>query len=234
MISDMDAGSRATCYASYDVPILEWYRGCFDAVYVAFHPFFRIDADTPSDATQLAALTKRIARPIAWEAIREGLHLPSLAVLDRALRTSIGGLTEAFADKVEAQRLATYCDAALIWPPREGELSPLLERPVGKLFQKAGFADVVLQDELFGNIQSAPTEAFLDDALVRQAASVDFRVASIYAPDKSLLVTTDWDSFFTLICGAQNVLRKADVEGLFEGFWCDEATRHDWCLARDQ
>ncbi len=65
---------RRITYPDYDVPILEWYDGIFDSVYVALHPFHRIEGHHPNqfdyqtavhDATKLSTeeVTEMINRP---------------------------------------------------------------------------------------------------------------------------------------------------------------------------
>jgi len=67
---------------------------------------------------------KRYGRQVGWRTICQQADFANHCDLDRALRTSIGGLRHGLADVAKSERLISYCSQHGIFPPNEGRFEP--------------------------------------------------------------------------------------------------------------
>src|SRR5258706_16131158 len=64
------------------------------------------------------SVAKRFGRQIGWRTIYQQTNLPDHCALDRALRTSIGGLRHDLADAATSEGVASYCSQREIFVTR--------------------------------------------------------------------------------------------------------------------
>jgi hypothetical protein len=214
-------------YAScpHEGRVLEYYAGTFDTVFVAFHQFFdkgtikakEFEEENWPENPQIREQCRRIS----WQEILKLTRIASLAELDVGLRTSIGGLKRQFENRGAANALGELNQGIIA--PSEGVICPFVE---GKLFHallSKGEKWLWVGDEFC-------TERklwWIDDLLSKDIIPSS---ACCYVPDKSVLITTHWDSHCTFICGSGDKIRHLINEADLEGFYCDEKTEVYWGL----
>lgn len=169
-------------------------------------------------------IAKGFGQPIRWGTICRELDLADNRSIDRALRTQIGSLKQQFSDHTTAENLINHCARSKIFLPTEGSFQPILEPPLAVLLRRLGLTDVTLGDE-FGE-DAYPVSV---DELEAGESWSKAQPRRIVASDRSLVVLTPWDSFFTIILGSSERLISV-LPDLFEGFWCSNETTTDWCF----
>lgn len=181
------------------------------------------------DRENVARIAKRFGTAISWRSIVQQAGFADHCVLDRALRTSIGGLRHDLADAAASEHLAAFCDRRSIFVPTEGTFQPRMQATIAALFRRMGLERVTLGDE-FGDCEVNVEVAALErDLLWRDAKLLPGHdVKRVIAPDRSLLAWVHWDSFYTLFLGEGDAFRKGPVSSSFEGFWCSDETTTYW------
>lgn len=53
---------------------------------------------------------------------------------------------------------------------------------------------------------------------------------NLFTHDQSILITTHWDSHFSMLCSDKATLEKLVKECQLEGFYCNEQTEIYWSL----
>jgi hypothetical protein len=53
---------------------------------------------------------------------------------------------------------------------------------------------------------------------------------NVFAPDKSLLWTVQWDSHFSFLCSSRTNLEKTNAPSRLEGFFCEPSTEVYWSV----
>lgn len=172
---------------------------------------------------------KRFGRKVNWRTICREAGFTDHCDLDRALRTSIGGLKHHVADTTKSDRLASYCSQHRIFPPNEGRFEPLMQASLATVFGRAGHHQLLVGDE-FGQDERLVDVSLLErcDLWDGMAELPQYGVKRLIALDRSLLVWVHWDSFYTLILGTAKALEGLRIAELFEGFWCSEETQSYW------
>lgn len=247
---------RSLRYPPYDTPFIEWYEGIYETVFIAFHPFIRLGAMPMvepwiirSDEEKVVWHGRSVGRErvtrnptypkgeviltlgqlVRWKDVVETLDFGGIRDVNNGLLTWIRALKVELEDKIAASLLEDYCMGAGVWPPTEGEFQPLMWPALLTAFDLAGETVICGMDEFGGNVLEKPRSEFGAAADLDSIVSVVDH-GSLFPPSKSFLITVDWDSFFTLICGRRAfVERLVSDEGL-EGFFCERATTHYWSL----
>lgn len=233
-------------YPSSKIPILESFKSQFEAVYVAFHPFYRIpDLPPPlvEELLSLADFKKKVKRrgiKISWEEMRKRVGFEDLAMMNTALLTNIGALRRKYTREDEAKTLSVLCENEDIYLPDEGFFQEIMDTQIIEAFHIAGHDRAVFMDEFGRNLIELEFSQFnnelcLGDWTSCREGSDDpsdlFIPLIIFSPDENLMVIVDWDSFFTLICArSRETLAKIVDECSIEGFYCSPSTRHYWSL----
>ena len=58
--------------------------------------------------------------------------------------------------------------------------------------------------------------------------SIEYKDYYIYAENKEILFSVDWDYYFFFIAFNTQNIEKSIVENSFEGFWATKETSHLW------
>jgi hypothetical protein len=175
-------------------------------------------------STSVQDVAKRFGEPIRSSAICRQLGFADHTVLDRALRTHIGGLRDEFSDLGAAERLIQHCAWSKMFLPTEGSFQPVMETPLAEALISLGLTDVLAGDEFGDEVRRVSVEE-----LGRRENWNIARRGNIFTEDRTLLITTPWDSFFTVIMGTSD--QRLDLfSDVLEGFWCTRETTTDWCL----
>lgn len=212
-----------------DERVLPYYAGVFEAVYVIFHPFVR-----PTTLTRERLLSPEYlpwvdeiagCEPVTWEEARIAAGLPSIAAVDIALRTGIGGLGKERRNETWCAQLEAAVEREGWIEPNEGFHPAVLVRPVLEVFKELGHSFLWLADTHDFERIARPIEQLLTE----RHTSV-YRRSSVFAHDHAMLWTVHWDSHFSFLCGSRADLDAVRVAERFEGFFCDETTEVYWSV----
>jgi hypothetical protein len=178
-------------------------------------------------ADEIAFLAKSRGREVSWSKICAATGIKTIPSLNRALLTTIGALQSKYASHEAAGKLQEYCRANRTFMPTEGAIQPIMELKIATLFQKVGIERLELACEFDEAGVSLEVSALCSQELWH-VPGLSRKPTRIYAEDRSLLAVVDWDSFFTLICGTNEILNQSEIDDDFEGFFCNRHTCHDW------
>lgn len=211
----------------YDGKILEYYKGCFDSVYVLLHPFLRsskIDFKTRiSDIWPRKQEMISECEIVTWSEVMKLSGLNSLSEIDVGLRTSIKGLKKEFSNENFASCIQSLFDDKGISQDSEGDLPALLENRILKAVKSLGHEWLWLGDE-HGCERKLH---WIDDIIKGDMIPTS---GCIFTHDHSILITTHWDSHCSLLCGSKEDIQKILDFDKFEGFFCTEKTEVFWGL----
>lgn len=218
----------AVC-APDDVPILSFYDGLFEAVYIVFHPFIRpisIDEErfNPNTYPTKAELLAK-CQQVSWREVLELSNLKTVAEIDIGLRTAILGLKEEFANhEFKAEVFRLYDEGGVVMPT-EGDLPELIQNDLFSAINEVGYDSIWIGDELC-------TERKLEwiEDLFDKGRDYFPPHGNYLTPDKRLLITTHWDSHFSFLCSDRSLIDQILERHPFEGFFCDERTEVYWSL----
>jgi len=214
-------------YPLYGTPLVEAYDRRFEAVFILLHPFIAVPLHLawsvtkhyPTDAEIIANGSR-----YSWESVCRHTALFSCARLNKALLTATGSLTGDLADPAGRNALQSFLQSHPIWMPSQGRFEPLLQNDLLRIFTAAGCDELIAVPE-FPSVD--PVTRLPISSL--QARSIPFPMGgTLLAPDASLLLTVDWDSFFTLLCGPRNFLAQIAANLKLEGFFATANTDHAW------
>ncbi|MBN2234072.1 MAG: DUF2711 family protein [Opitutales bacterium] len=224
---DAPEPDRYAVCASEGSPILEFYRGVFDSCFVLLHPFIKPNtipiARFCSDSYPSKMELKNGTEPVSWMHILEVSNLQSLAQIDVGLRTGICGLREVNENRDYEAEISRIEQMENIVRPVEGCLPEMIQDRILSSLQEMGYRCVWIGDE-FG---SGREFHGIDDL-----KDTDFMPihGSIFTPDHRVLITTHWDSHFSLVCSDRGRLKSFLSTGDYEGFWCEDDTEIYWSL----
>ncbi|MFN8576752.1 MAG: DUF2711 family protein [Candidatus Sericytochromatia bacterium] len=236
---------------------LEYFNKYSDSVFIAFNPFFRINGENNNQNYHLSSLKvnsetksedktlnylidslgtngKSIYFPnpdypefeeivekaeiIKWETIKKECNFNDYSELSIALRTSIGGLKKEYSRPDLCEKLTVFCENNKIWMPTEGSFNALVQLEIKRILKLNGVLNVIVQNE-FGDEKKEASVEELED-------NIYYGIKNIYTISKNILFTVDWDSFYFLFCSNREVIEKS--LGWWEGFYCNEKTKHFW------
>jgi hypothetical protein len=181
------------------------------------------------DEGALDDIAKQFGSAIRWKTMCARADIVDHRALNQALRTGIGGLRAEFTDHPADARLSDCSARERIFRPTAGMLSPLMERGLVDLFRRANLGDIVMGDE-FGEQEQVVNVSALDIATSwRTSPSLPVTFPRrLFAPDRSLLVSVHWDSFFTIILATDERWAGTRIGDFFEGFWASAETSIGW------
>lgn len=209
----------------YDEPILEYYNGYFEAVYILLHPFMHSSKIDLKNKPRETLLRKQEiisdCEAVSWNEVMKLSGFSSLSEIDIGLRTSIRGLKEELCNYDFASRIRDLFDNKSIKPHMEGKIPALLENSLLYALKNIGYDELCVSDE-FGD----ETKKFLIDELIA-GDEIPFH-GHIYDPDHKFLITTHWDSHCSFFCGPKEFLNKIIEIEQFEGFFCTPKTEVYW------
>ena len=209
----------------YDRKVLEFYAGQFSDVFVVLHPFLEpksisLERFRPETWPTKAELVESCV-PVTWESVRSGAGFGTIAEVDVALRTSISGLKAESSNEDWAVQLENYLQDANLIAPSEGELPAILEDRLFAAIQTLGEKWLWVGDEFCTERKLEWIEDLKGDNEIPCHGCV-------FLPDKSLLLTTHWDSHCSFLCGSRDILGRILSADSFEGFFCTENTEVYW------
>ena len=206
--------------------IKEYYEGYFDTVYIFYHPFIkavsiemeRFNPDAYPGKFELMANCKMVS----WEEIIGLAGLVDYRELDVGLRTRISGLGKRYSNEEIVPIIEQACERENIAPPDEGFLSKLLINQLLEALKGEGHDWVWVGDE-HGSERKL---TYIDDLII----SDTLQRHNLFTHNHDLLITTHWDSHFSMLCGNKETVERIVQRCGLEGFYCDEKTEIYWSV----
>ncbi|WP_404346798.1 DUF2711 domain-containing protein [Sutcliffiella horikoshii] len=218
---------RFSVCAYEDVSIKEFYKGIFNEVYIFFHPFIKpitidselLNSETNPDKFQIINHCEKVT----WKEFLALSGLKSYEEVDIGLRTRILGLNKDFENKEFKEKINTVSEKEKLVPPTEGMLPELLINNLLGAIKEEKYDWIWVGDE-FGTERKLEyiNDLIEQDTLARH---------NLFTHDNSILITTHWDSHFSMICSddkkkLDRILERCNLEG----FYCDDDTEIYWSV----
>ncbi len=219
----------AVC-AYEDMPIKEFYEGVFEDVFIFYHPFIkprtigyeRFMPDTYPTRMEIM----EHCEAVTWENVLKLTGIPDAAQLDIGLRSLIYGLKKEFANDETAKIIANICEQEKIVCPTEGLFPEIIMAGLLESIKNLGHDWIWCGDEFCTERKLEYTEDLIKDLdlLHRERRN-------LFTHDQSILITTHWDSHFSMLCSDKATLKKIVEECQLEGFYCNDHTEIYWSLS---
>ncbi len=242
---------RAVASPSHKIPILEWWEGFYDKVFIALNPFFRLPStdEIPVSSVMLANglsyisskeagtdnncgvdyddYAKAHGEMVSWSSVHQAV-CPEEPFKKFALCTWISSCLGTRHDvPPELQgRIKEYCASQALFLPTDDMLSPVLEPKVGEFLRAAGVSSVDQYDEFRTEKERCDVELFT-------SAHPTNGVRCIHSPTTGLIMDWQFDGVEGIIGLSARALEAVSPEDYFEGFYADENTYSDWLNPRD-
>ncbi|MBB2483265.1 DUF2711 family protein [Bacillus sp. APMAM] len=218
----------AVC-ANEDIPIKEFYKGVYQEIFIFYHPFIKpktidyalFNPDTFPSKNEIL----KNCEMVSWGDFLKISGIKNLKQLDIGLRTLIMGLNKKFANEYVAEVIQRTCEENQIVPPVEGTFPEFLMNKILYNIKKIGYEWIWCGDEFC-------TERKLEyiDDLIESEHIFCNQPINLFTHDNKILITTHWDSHFSLICSDKETVGKIVDLCQLEGFYCDEYTKIYWSL----
>ncbi|WLR57354.1 DUF2711 family protein [Mesobacillus subterraneus] len=216
----------AVC-AREDESIKEFYKGVFEEVYIFFHPFIkpvsmdvaRFYEDQIVNKSQLVQHCEKVS----WNQFMHLSGLISYEEIDIGLRTRILGLKKEFQVKKLAKLIDSICEQHHLIPPDEGFLPDLIMNDLLGAIKKESYDWIWVGDEFCTERKLE----YIDDLISQDTLGRH----NLFTHDQSILITTHWDSHFSMICSnSKEKLKRIIQTCSLEGFYCEEETEIYWSV----
>jgi hypothetical protein len=215
-----------------DMPILDFYRGFYDCVYLILHPFLSVTDPKKIDLEKIgpgAWPTKdeivQFTEEVSWDHFLEISGIKNKNELDIALRNRILGLADKHKNDADLSLLNHALKANGLIAPQEGFFNEILRDNMLKTLLGLGHYWIFDGDE-FGFERKL---IFIEDVIDNVAANLFYK--NWYTPQNEILYTTHWDSHFTILCSTKQNVEKILQKFPFEGFYCNSKTEVYWSIA---
>ncbi|WP_235848325.1 DUF2711 family protein [Litchfieldia alkalitelluris] len=196
----------AVC-APADIPIREYYKDVLEVVYLFYHPFLTSGSKT-----------------VSWETFLHSSGLNDLKQLDIGLRTIITGLKKKYADYHASKITLEVCEEKGYTLPSEGVFPTTIMNDIFSSIQKLGHDWLWCGDE-------HGTERKLEhiDDLANDE-NIYIHCRNLFTYDHQLLITTHWDSHFSMLCSNSRTVQDIVENCKLEGFYCGDTTEIYWSI----
>lgn len=171
------------------------------------------------------------AEIVSWKEVKIGANFNDYAELYKALKTSIGSYRKAFERVNLREKLNDFTEREKIFHPSEGNFEVLSKIEIYNALKILGKNEIIVIDEFYENKKELNLNLISLKEFVEQ---IEYKDYYIYAKDKSLLFSIDWDSFFYLICSDEKTLDEILRKSKIEGFFCTSETKHNWEWNEDE
>lgn len=218
----------AVC-AYEDTTIKEFYNGIFEEVFIFYHPFIKpknlnYDLFKPGSNPGKNDIFTH-CEPISWKDFLELSSIENYKKLDIGLRTLIGGLTKQFADEAAAKVIKDVCKKNKIVIPSEGFISDLLINKILYAIKQQGHEWIWCGDEFCTERKLQYIEDFINDN-----HPFGNKRNNLFTHDSAILLTTHWDSHFSLLCSDKETVNRIVNTCNLEGFYCTDKTKIYWSI----
>ncbi|OCA81684.1 hypothetical protein A8F94_22775 [Bacillus sp. FJAT-27225] len=220
-----DPHRYAVC-AKEDIPIKEFYQGVFEEVFILYHPFIKPKTMEWNDEEYFGKnVISTHCEPISWTDFLALSSIESHKKLDIGLRSYIGGLNQQFAGKEAAHVIQEVCEKNKLIVPSEGYFSELLFNKMLEAIKQEGHEWIWCGDE-FGTERKLH---YIEDVIEDNNPFGNQRV-NLFTHDASILLTTHWDSHFSLLCSDKETVHRIVSLCNLEGFYCTDKTQLYWSI----
>ncbi|PTS94094.1 hypothetical protein DBR11_24150 [Pedobacter sp. HMWF019] len=161
---------------------------------------------------------------VPWQYVLEHGGFSELSEINLALRTSIGALRDIYKKEDLNKILDDFTIKNGIFHPTEGRITILSLMKIYHCLTAIGKLELIVTDEFFYGRKTLNISEFTCSEFILKVRGYMY----FFPIDRSLLFTIDWDSFFFLICGDQDLLHQIIPKFEFEGFYCNDETMHNW------
>lgn len=217
----------AVC-ATEGMPIKEYYKDDYDEVFIFLHPF--VQPYSPSLILEEASFTKlewmEKMRRIRWEEVLKLLEMKDYGELDIALRTLTSSVHKNYENKVASEKVFNLRAKEGIYEADAGFLPIEFINPLLEAIKNEGHDWVWLGDE-FGAERRLE---YVRD--LWESDQLNSGRYNLFTHNNELLITTHWDSHFSMLCSDKETIERIRKYCDLEGFYCDDKTEVFWSLAR--
>ena len=214
-----------------DTPLLAWWRGLYDRVYVALNPFVRLPAGADEDRTdRFADLCKQQGEAVSWEQVHRAVA-PEEA--QQGVYEAIWYSTVGLRDYVRPQlreKLWAYMEREQnLYYPEQDTMPPVMEPAIGRFLAAFGASSVIAWDEFRDYSSMLPLSAFdrQRPAIFLSKALTYPGVSGLFLEEPGVLVTWQFDGVEALIAMTDRALTLTRPERYFEGWYAGEGVRWD-------
>ncbi|MDR6942489.1 DUF2711 family protein [Mucilaginibacter pocheonensis] len=212
----IEAEHNCIC-AFADMPILDFYSGYFDSVYIFLHPFYKVNEKLET------------TRIVSWNEMLSLTGFTHINQLDIALRNNIGGLVNKWKNDEDVEILKSVCEKFEILLPSEGLFQETLERQMLLSLKQRGHHYMFIADEFGYERKLADIQDYIDG---KDNTALQWGPQRNWYTNKhEILYTVHWDSHFTMLCSEKATIESILKEQPFEGFYCNEETEIYWSCA---
>ncbi|MEK3976401.1 DUF2711 family protein [Psychrobacillus sp. FSL K6-1267] len=211
------------------IPIKEYYKGVLEEIFLFFHPFIQpktisYELFEPDTYPMINDIIKH-CEMLTWEQFLKISKIENYKQLDSGIRTSISRLNKNVANEEVAKTILDVCKNEEIIAPSEGCFPVPLITGLLESIKKEGHEWIWYGDEL-------GTERKLEyiDDLVGDCNAFPNHPINLFTHNHSILLTTHWDSHFSMLCSDKNTVNKIVKSCNLEGFYCGERTKVYWSL----
>jgi hypothetical protein len=218
----------AVC-APEEMPLKDFYKGIYNEVFVFYHPFIKpISIDYKLFEPETYPGKNDIIEKcemVTWKQFLSISGIESYSHLDIGLRTQILGLKKQFANEETAEKIQDTCEKHQLIAPMEGFFPEFLMNKVLLSIKQDGHNWIWSGDEFC-------TERKLEyiDDLIKDNEALRNQRLNLFTHDNEILLTTHWDSHFSMLCSDKDTINKIVKFADLEGFFCDDKTEIYWSL----
>ncbi|KRE92168.1 hypothetical protein ASG89_33500 [Paenibacillus sp. Soil766] len=218
----------AVC-APEDTPIKEFYKDFYNEVFIFYHPFIKpksIDYELfePETYPGKNEIIEK-CELVTWQQFLILSGIQNYSFLDIGLRIQVLGLKKQYANEETAKTIRDTCEKHRIIAPTEGFFPEFLMNKILRSLQHEGHEWIWSGDEFC-------TERKLEyiDDLINDNEALRNQHLSLFTHNNEVLLTTHWDSHFSLLCSDKKAISKIVKFAGLEGYYCDDKSEIYWSL----
>lgn len=227
----------AVC-APEGVPIKAYYKDDHDEVFIFLHPFMQ--PYSPGLILEETSLTKlewmEKTRRIGWEEVLNLLEMKDYGELDVALRTLTSSLHKKYEDKITSGKVFDLREKEGIYEADAGFLPIELINPLLEAIKNEGHDWIWLGDEFGAERRLEYIQELWDSDKLNSDRFNLFAHGTgrynLFTHNNEMLITTHWDSHFSMLCSDKETIERVRKHCDLEGFYCDDKTEIFWSLER--
>ena len=213
-----------------DEPMLTWWQGVYDHVFVALHPFVSTGLVGSSVADH-----EKAGAQMRWSELARDIDSPAFPDFAIALVMASYGVRSEVRQKMGlpvppdglVERLHTAIGARGEDYPWDDSISPALEVGLAEAFSRLGTHSLVVWTE-FREESSVVSCSTLAAPGTEWRHRLPHPVHVLQDGQARMLVTASFDDLWSLIALTHEAREVAQPETLFEGFWAGPKTSAHW------
>ncbi|QDG77884.1 hypothetical protein [Labrenzia sp. PHM005] len=240
-------------------PVLDWWDGIYDKVFIALNPFVRwpvVESVVANKVTVIdgkkyvtasvsgadgfdedqATHAKKYGETTRWSDVHAAVcpEVPFEIFAQCVWISSCLGRRKDVPSEIQ-EAIGDYCFTHALFLPQDDIPEPALEPQIGRFLAALDITSVDVYDEFRANVFRCGVEAFSQDSpkiRLPQAITRDTYYC-IHSKEAGLVMTWEFDGVEAFIGLTKNALTNARPEDYFEGFYADANTYSDWANPLD-